>query len=62
MKAELAVSREQLRNYELMEKEIDDAVMGLGRYFKNMDFFYLIISLIIFLILTYFLFVSAILS
>jgi len=32
MKAELAVSREQLRNYELMEKEIDDAVMGLGRY------------------------------
>lgn len=31
MKAELAVSKEQLRNYELMEKEIDDAVMGLGK-------------------------------
>ncbi|KAL4511807.1 hypothetical protein ABPG72_012652 [Tetrahymena utriculariae] len=30
LKAELAVSKEQLRNYELMEKEIDDAVMGLA--------------------------------
>lgn len=31
MKAELAVSKEQLRNYDLMEKEIDEAVLGLGK-------------------------------
>ncbi|EGR29131.1 progesterone immunomodulatory binding factor 1, putative [Ichthyophthirius multifiliis] len=30
IKAELAVCKEQLRNYESIEKEIDEAVMGLG--------------------------------
>jgi progesterone-induced-blocking factor 1 len=31
LKAQVAVLREQLAGYELIEKEIDEAVMGMGR-------------------------------
>lgn len=30
MKASLAVAREQLANYESIEKEIDEAIVGMG--------------------------------
>lgn len=30
MKARLAVANEKLSNYEIMEKEIDEAIVGLG--------------------------------
>ena len=32
MKANLAVAKEQLANYESIEKEIDDAIVGLGYF------------------------------
>lgn len=30
MKANLAVAKEQLANYEMIEKEIDEAIVGMG--------------------------------
>lgn len=35
MRASLAVAREQLANYESIEKEIDEAIVGMGTNFKT---------------------------
>ena len=35
LKAKIAVYREQLANYELIEKEIDEAILSLGRLNPN---------------------------
>ena len=41
MKASLAVAREQLSNYESIEKEIDEAIVGLGGGSYDKDNIYL---------------------
>lgn len=41
MRANLAVAKEQLANYELIEKEIDEAIVGLGGGSVDQDNIYL---------------------
>lgn len=41
MKANLAVAKEQLLNYETMEKEIDDAIVSIGKGEASSDNVYL---------------------